>query len=146
MRAYDRPMRWTWVLAVMLVACTLPGASRSAPDLITLSQARQVVTTYWTQNEKANLAADPALLEPIEPGPALPFDQFLAIRSAKHTRRRAEARPLRKLTVYVPHQSRYPAEFAARIATVNAAPNGHVPTEPFSFLNLFEMSAAGQPW
>jgi hypothetical protein len=139
-------MRWTWVLAVMLVACTLPGASKSAPDLITPSQARQVVTSYWTQNEKANLAADPALLEPIESGPALTFDQVFATRSAKLNRHLAEARPLRKLTVYVPHQSRFPAEFAARIDTVNADPNGHVTTEPFSFLNLFEMSAAGQPW
>jgi hypothetical protein len=140
-------MRWAWVLAVLLVvACSLPGASKSAADVITPSQASQVVANYWTQNEKANIAGDPALLEPIESGPALTMDQALAARNAKLNRHLVEARPLRKVTVYVPHQSRYPAEFAARIDTVNATPNGKVTTQPFTFFNLFEKASAGQGW
>lgn len=141
-------MRWTWVPAVaMVAACTLPGgATRPAADVITPAQAGQVVASYWTQNEKANMASDPALLEPIEAGPALTMDQALAVRNAKLNRHLAEPRPLRKVTVYVPHQTRYPAEFAARIDTVNANPNGKVTTEPFTFFNLFEKSSTGQAW
>src|SRR4030088_1296272 len=140
-------MRRTWVLAVLLVvACSLPGASKSAADEITPSQASQVVANYWTQNEKANIAGDPAMLESIEAGPALTMDRALAIRNAKLHRHLVEARPLRKVTVYVPHQSRYPAEFAARIDTVNATPAGKVNTELFTFFNLFEKASAGQVW
>jgi hypothetical protein len=140
-------MRRAWVLAVLLfVACSLPGASKSGADVITPSQASQVVANYWTQNEKANIAGDPMLLEPIEAGPALTMDQALAVRNAKLKRHLMEARPLRKVTVYVPHQSRYPAEFAARIDTVNATPNGKVTTEPFTFFNLFEKASAVEAW
>jgi hypothetical protein len=140
-------MRWAWVLAVMLVACGLPGgASSHAGDVITPSQARQVIERYWTQNEKANMASDPALFEPIEAGPALIFDQAQAVRYAKENRHLAQARPLRKVTVYVAHQSRYPAEFAARIDTVGTDQNGKLTTQPFSFFNLFEKASAGQDW
>jgi hypothetical protein len=140
-------MRWAWVLAVMLVACGLPvGAPSSAADVITPSQARQVVGGYWTQNEKANMANDPALYEPIEAGPALIFDQAQAVRYAKQNKHLARARPLRKVTVYVAHQSRFPAEFAARIDTVGTDPDGKPTTQPSSFFNLFQRASAGDAW
>jgi hypothetical protein len=132
---------------MLVAACTVPGVHRKpAADLITPSEARQVVTSYWTQNEKANIASDAALLEPIEAGPALTFDQVIAMRSSKLNRHLAEARPLRKVTVYVPHQSRYPAEFAARIDTVDSDPQGKLSTQPFSFFNVFEKASAGEAW
>jgi len=140
-------MRWPWVPAVVVVAaCTLPGRASSPADIITPGQASQVVASYWTQNEKANMTNDTALLETIEAGPALTMDEVLAVRNAKLNRHLAEARPLRKVTVYVPHQTRYPAEFAARIDTVNANPNGKVTTEPITFFNLFEKGSPGQAW
>jgi hypothetical protein len=140
-------MRWTWVLALMLVACTMPGAARKpAVELVTPSEARQIVTDYWTQNEKANVSGDGSLFETIESGPALTFDQAAAARNAKLNRHLAEARPLRKLTVYVPHQSRFPAEFAARIDTVTADRNGKPTTQPLSLFNVFEKASAGQAW
>jgi hypothetical protein len=141
-------MRWTSVLAVLLVmGCAPPGSAPNSPaDVITPSQANRVVADYWTQNEKANVASDPALLEAIESGPALIMDQALATRNAKLNHHLAEARPLRKVTVYVPHQSRYPAEFTARIDTVNATPDGKVTTETFTFFNVFEKGAPGQKW
>jgi hypothetical protein len=92
------------------------------------------------------MASDPALLEAIESGPALIIDQALATRNAKINWHLAEARPLRKVTLYVPHQSRYPAEFTARIDTVNTKPDGTLTTEPFTFFNVFEKGAAGQKW
>ncbi len=141
-------MRWTWIpAALMVVSCELPGAaSHTSADVITPTQASQVVANYWTQNEAANIADDPALFEPIEAGPALTIDQAMAARSAKLNRHLAEARPLRKVTVYVAHQSRYPAEFAARIDTVGADQNGKLTSQPFTFFNVFEKRSAGQPW
>ena len=140
-------MRWTWVLALMLVACTVQGVSRKpATDVITPSDARAVVTSYWTQNEKVNVTADAALLETIEAGPALTVDQVMLARNAKLNRHLAEARPLRKVTVYVPHQSRFPAEFAARIDTVDADPTGKLSTAPFTFFNVFEKTSASEVW
>lgn len=141
-------MRWTWALAVVLVACTLPGVARKpAADLISPGEARQVVTSYWTQNEKANLVGgDPALYESIESGPALIFDQAQAVRNAKLNRRLAEPRPLRKVTVYVPHQTSFPAEFAARIDTVGYDREGKLNTQPSSSFNVFEKGSAGQAW
>jgi hypothetical protein len=141
-------MRWSWVPAVVVVvACTLPGgAPKTAADVITPGQASQVVASYWTENEKANVAGDPALFAPIEAGPALTFDQAAAARAARLNRHLAQARPLRKVTVYVPHQPRYPAEFAARIDTVGTDRNGKPNDQPFSFFNVFEKSASRQAW
>lgn len=141
-------MRWTWApAALIVVSCELPGgASHTPADVITPTQASQVVASYWTQNEAANIAGDPALFDSIEAGPALTIDQVQAARSAKLNRHLAEARPLRKVTVYVAHQSRYPAEFAARIDTVGADRDGKLTTQPFTFFNLFEKPSVGQPW
>jgi hypothetical protein len=142
-------MRRARLIAVVVVIFMLPGCApktATAADLITPNNARQVVEGYWTQNEKANMAGDPTLFEPIEAGPALTVDQAVSARNSRLNRHLAEARPLRKVTVYVPHQSRYPAEFAARIDTVGAERDGKLNTQPTSIFNLFEKASKEQAW
>ena len=140
-------MSWRWLAPLLLIACSAPGrAPAAAADLITPERARTVVSDYWGKNEAANMASDATLYDAIETGAALVLDRAQAQRYAKLDKHLARPRPLRKVTVYVPHQARYPAEFAARIDTVGTNVNGEPSEEPVSFFNLFEKPSAGQDW
>lgn len=140
-------MSWRWLALLLMVACSAPGAApRPAADVITPERARAVVSDYWDKNERANIASDASLYEAIETGAALRIDRAQAQRYARLNKHLARPRPLRKATVYVPHQARYPAEFAARIDTVGTDGNGEPNDRPLTFFNLFEKASAGAQW
>jgi hypothetical protein len=112
-------------LALLPLGCgalNLRGLGGPPPDVVTPADATKAAEDYWVAAEVANTSLDATALEPFETGPLLEADR------AGFERERAEGipppsadRPVRGVSVFVPHQSSYPAEFVARIET--AAPS-----------------------
>jgi hypothetical protein len=119
----------------------------SSADVITPAKARAVVRDNWKANEQAAMRQDLRLFAQIETGFLIEIDEA-AIKADQALGRPALAapRPLRDVTVYVPHQHRYPAEFLTLIQTVQVDEASRPTNDPLSFFEHFIQPAARDPW
>jgi hypothetical protein len=106
-----------------------------------------VVRDYWKTNEQAAMHHDASLFAQIQTGLIQEADEAsikadLALGSPDL----AAPRPLRHVTVYVPHQYRYPAEFLALIETVQTDETAHPTNDPWSFYDHFSQASTRDPW
>ena len=138
------------VTTVLSVACSgpgLPGGIGAPSSVVTPAQAVQVVRDYWRANEQAAMSHDAELFSRIESGLQLEADAATA-RAARATATPGLAgpRPLRRVTVYVPRQPTYPAEFVALIETVAVDQRGQPTAQAFALYDHFRRAAAGARW
>src|SRR5207249_4687452 len=107
-------------------------------NVITPSQAIEVVRDYWEANERAAMATDATLFEAIQTGPLLDADRGAVSASRALGRPGLRSpRPLRRVTPVVPHQRGYPARFLALIETVGVDGSGALTGEPRGFYDHF---------
>jgi hypothetical protein len=134
-------------LTLALTACSgAPG--QSAPvDVITPTRAEKVVHGYWSVNEDAFMTYNPDLLVKIQAAPLLEA-QVASIKAAKTAGdpMLKTARPLKKVTTYVPHQQGYAAEFIALVETVKVDGSGNLTQEPMDFYYRFVQASENAPW
>lgn len=133
--------------AAATAGCSL-GAERSAPDVVSPAQAKQVANAFWQANEKANMARDRKLQSEHEDGPAGAMDdaQYQADAAVGAVLQKAPRR-LRSVSVYVPHQERFPAQFAAILGTDSLSGVGLADaSKPLIFLNVFTRAGVAAPW
>lgn len=141
-------------IAVLIVLLTLglsacggfPGQTTSV-DVITPSRADKVVHDYWTVNEQALTTYNPNLLAKVQAAPLLEA-QTASIKAAKAAGDPVlkSARPLRKVTTYVPHQPSYPATFVALVETVQVDGSGKPTQDAMGFYYRFAQPSDGAPW
>ncbi len=133
--------------AAATAGCSL-GAERSAPDVVSPAQASQVANAFWQANEKANMARDRKLQGEHEDGPAGAMDdaRYQADAATGSVLQKAPRR-LRSVFVYVPHQDRFPAQFAAILSTDSLNDAGLADaSKPLIFLNIFTRAGVAAPW
>src|SRR3984893_16786187 len=135
------------LVTLVVTACAgLPG--QSAPvDVITPSRADKVVHDYWSVNEQAFTTYNPDLLIKIESTPLLEA-QAASIKAAKAAGdpMLKSARPLKKVTIYVPHQPSYPAQFIALVETVKVDGSGNPTQEAMDFYYRFAQPSDNAHW
>lgn len=131
----------------LAAACSGPGAGPAA-GIVTPAQAQQVVRDYWRLNEQANIGSDPAAWGQIEGGLLQQADVADTDAARKlGLARLAAPRPLRRVSVYVPRQRSYPAEFVALIETVDTDQGGQPTSTPLGFYDHFvRQPGAGGRW
>lgn len=137
--------------ALLLVACSGPAlpdlqALRSG-EAVTPDRAASAVQEYWKMNEQAAIRRDVKLFARIETGLLLETDTAL-IKTERALGEQGQVvpRPLRKATVYVPHQRGFPAEFVALIETVQIDATGHPNDAPWTFYEHFTRPSSGDAW
>src|ERR1700730_7214318 len=135
------------LVTLVVTACAgLPG--QSAPvDVITPSRADKDVHDSWSVNEQAFTTYNPDLLIKIESTPLLEA-QAASIKAAKAAGdpMLKSARPLKKVTIYVPHQPSYPAQFIALVETVKVDGSGNPTQEAMDFYYRFAQPSENAPW
>jgi hypothetical protein len=141
--------RWLVVPAAMLViACSgplLPGGATS--EVITPAKAQEVVRDYWKLSEQASMHQDAKLFARIETGFLKESDEAsIKVDLAVGNPGLAAARPLRHVTVYVPHQRGYPAEFAVLIETVQVDAMRTPIDAPLSLYEHFVQPSSRDAW
>jgi hypothetical protein len=130
-----------------LAGCAgLPGQATSV-DVITPSRADKVVHDYWSVNEQAFTTNNPDLLAKIQSTPLLEA-QTASIKAGKAAGDPTlkSARPLKKVTTYVPHQQNYPATFVALLETVQVDGSGNPTQDAMDFYYRFAQPSDGAPW
>jgi hypothetical protein len=135
------------LLTLGVTACAgLPGQGTSV-DVITPSRADKVVHDYWSVNEQAFTTYNPDLLLKIQTSPLLEA-QVASIKAAKAAGdpMMKSARPLKKVTTYVPHQPAYPAQFLALVETVKVDSAGNPTQDPMAFYYRFAQTSESAPW
>jgi hypothetical protein len=134
-------------VALGVLACAgLPGQATSV-DVITPSRADKAVHEYWSVNERAFMAYNADLLAKIQSSPLLEA-QTASIKAAKAAGdpMLKSARPLKKLTTYVPHQQGYPAQFVALVETVKVDGSGNPTEEGMAFYYRFAQPSENASW
>lgn len=122
------------------------GWARAA-DVVTPVAAQTVVQDYWRVNERAAVNHDIDTFALVQSDLLLEADRGnVQARRALGLPGLASPRPLRKVTVYVPHQRGYPAEFIALLETVRADQGGQLTNEPSGFYDHFVRVSGQAPW
>lgn len=148
---HTRTLRAVAICSIVLsVACSglTPPGTAAGRGIITPADARQVVHDFWRLQEKANLSDDRAAARgQIEGGLLQEADlaggnamRMLGLPSL------AATRPLHRVTVYVPRQRSYPADFVALLETVDLDQGGELTSRPLAFYVHFARRAAGARW
>jgi hypothetical protein len=135
------------LLSLALTACAgLPGQAASV-DVITPTRADKVVHDYWSVSEQALTAYNVDLFPKIQSSPLLEA-QTASLKAAKAAGDAAlkSARPLKKVTTYVPHRTSYPATFVALLETVQVDSAGNPTQDPMDFYYRFTQPSDGAPW
>jgi hypothetical protein len=139
---------WAALAATVIVWATGCGVLLGpGPGVVTPAQATQVVRDYWRVNERAAMSHDADLFGSVQTG--LLQEADTAIDKAAHALGApglAAPRPLRRVTVYVPRQRGYPAEFLALIETVGTNDQGQPTKDPIAFYDHFSRATAGAKW
>jgi hypothetical protein len=151
MAALRQGRRWT-VVALTLLTLTIATAC-SAPwqgsdvDVITPVRASKVVHDYWSVNEQALMTYNTGLFAKIQSPPLLE-SQVADVTAAKAAGDQVlkSARPLKKVTTYVPHQQGYPAQFVALVETVKVDTAGNLASDAIGFYYRFWQPSEGAPW
>ena len=151
MAALRQGRRWTAVALTLLTltlatACSAPWQG-SDVDVITPVRATKVVHDYWTVNEQALMTYNTGLFAKIQSPPLLE-SQIADVTAAKAAGDQVlkSARPLKKVTTYVPHQQGYPAQFVALVETVKVDTAGNLASDPIGFYYRFWQPSEGAPW
>jgi hypothetical protein len=137
--------------ALLLLACSGPAlpdlAALQTGEVITPTKAKSVVDDYWKTNEQAAIRRDAELFARIETGLLLETDVAL-IKTERALGQQGQAvpRPLRRVTIYVPHQRGYPAEFVALIETVQIDVTGQPNDAPWTFYEHFTRPSQDDAW
>jgi hypothetical protein len=138
-------------VAVLIAACAGPGLPAlpglPSSDVITPANAVVIVQDYWKINEQATMHHDAKLFARIETGFLLESDEAtIKADRALNNPALAAPRPLRHVTVFVPHQRGHPSEFMALIETVQVDVNGHPNNAPTSFYEHFLQPSVRDAW
>src|SRR6266567_2684137 len=153
----DRPRSPAWatcaaisLLATVLIACSPPQTGPlggRATDLLWPAAANQVVRDYWAVNERAAMAHDLDRFAQAETGLLLEADRGqVQANKALAVPPIPKPRPLRRVTTYVPHQHRYPAQFLALLETVQVGDGGQLTTTPTAIYLHFVRPSSTDPW
>src|ERR1700730_14255006 len=135
------------LVTLLVTACAgLPGQG-AAVDVITPSRADKVVHDYWSVNEQAFSTYNTDLLIKIESSPLLEA-QVASVKASKAAGdpMLKSARPLKKVTTYVPHQPAYPAQFLALVETVKVDSAGNPTQDAMAFYYRFGQPSENAPW
>jgi hypothetical protein len=141
--------RWLVVAAATLViACSgpsLPGSATS--EAITPATAQAIVRDYWKMSEQASMHQDAKLFSRIETGFLKESDEAsIKVDLAFGNPGLSAPRPLRHVTVYVPHQRGYPAEFTVLIETVQLDATRTPTDAPLSLYEHFIQPSSHDSW
>lgn len=133
-------------LSLALLECSGPGQG-SGVDLITPSRAAKVVHDYWSVNEQALMTYNTGLFGKVQASPLLD-SQMADVKAARAAGDPAlkSARPLTKVTTYVPHQQGYPAEFVALVETVKVDASGTPSNDAIGFYYRFGRPSEDASW
>ena len=130
----------------LAVAASLAGCSTStaiAPHqgtLVTINEATAVVRHFQDVVNQASAHRDKALIDTVETGYAAAADEVYFAAEARTTTPPSPPRTVKKLLVYVPYQSSYPAQFMAFTVTSSAL------SDPVAALLVFVRTSAADPW
>jgi hypothetical protein len=142
------------VIAACILAttcgCTLPALGGGAPasaNVVTPVGASRIVQDYWRINERGAANHDLDTFALVESDLLLEADRGNVQASrALGVPGLASPRPLRKVTVYVPHQRRYPAQFLALLETVRVDEGGQLTSEPAAYYDHFARISDRSRW
>lgn len=134
-------------LAMLSSACAASDVPPAPTDVVSPSDAVEVVQQYWQVNERAAMGADAELFERVQTGPLLEADRGVVAAGRALGRPGIRGpRPLRRVTPFVPHQRRYPAQFLALIETVGVADSGELTDQASGFYDHFVKPSRSQGW
>lgn len=134
-------------VAMLSSACAASDVPPAPADVLSPSDAVGVVQQYWQVNERAAMGADADLFERVQTGALLEADRGVVVAGRALGRPGIRApRPLRRVTPFVPHQRRYPAEFLALIETVGVADSGELTDQASRFYDHFVKPSRSQGW
>jgi hypothetical protein len=103
-------------------SAVLPPELRLGNDtgqVVDAGQAREITTALWPLREQGLASDDVATTDRLEDGVAREFDDAVSIddRARPNITPLRRVRPYSNLTVFVPHQTTYPAAFLAQVLT-----------------------------
>ena len=130
-------------------ACSfpVPAAGSASQDVISPAAAAQVVRDYWAVNERGAVSQDVSVFAQVQTGALLDADRGVTqANRALGFPGLTSARPLRRVTTFVPHQTGYPAQFLALLETVGADVGGRLTSQPVAFYDHFIRPSVKDRW